>query len=285
MSSSPPAPAPRTGPAQGRSTSYSLLLAVNVLLLAAVAWWIFHRAQSARDLPADGTGAPTAVQGTSAGPPRATPPAAGPPVIGPVVPQDPFGAGLDDPFAGRAGAAPGAPGTPGAGTSAGVAAGDAARRALAPRPAMDEATYAVWKGLQHALNALGPAIEVFRTVHGAHPASNRPEYGANRGIEVLVEALAARGALSGPGLVLGDTDGDGRKEIVDPWGRALVYFSHDDYASTQDVTGVGTVGARRRRVDDRLAWQAEERFQLFSVGPDGKDDLGGGDDVNSWVTR
>ena len=136
-----------------------------------------------------------------------------------------------------------------------------------------------------AIDRLGVDVEVLRAIRGAYPSSAAP-YGTNRGIEALYAALAKVGKTSG--LRIGDTDEDGRLEILDAWGRPLVWFSPEDYASVQRwAPGDGAardVEARRSRASG--AFLAAGTYQLWSGGPDGSpgsdDD---GDDVTSWVSR
>lgn len=274
----PPAEPRDAPPEEGRGSTSPLLLALNIVILAVVIGWVIHRAKS-------GTGQPVAgadpLVGTSA---MLTPNGgAGGNAITNMTPVAP-GSGLspfvdDDPMGGAG--SRGAPRAADAVTST-IKNG---RRVLATRPRLDEATTAQMDSLAQAMSTLGPSVEVIRAVGGSYPPSGNNSYGTNRGIEALTEVLANRGVLDQSGLATGDTDGDGRKELLDPWGHALVYFSHDDYASSQDVSGVGAVQSRERWVDDLRSSQGEQRYQLFSFGPNGKDDFGGYDDVTSWVTR
>lgn len=136
-----------------------------------------------------------------------------------------------------------------------------------------------------AIDRVGVDVEVLRAIRGAYPSSAAP-YGTNRGIEALHAALAKVGKTSG--LRIGDTDEDGRLEILDAWGRPLVWFSPEDYASVQRwAPGDGAardVEARRSAASG--AFLAAGTYQLWSAGPDGSpgsdDD---GDDVTSWVSR
>ena len=246
--------------AQPDSGAY-LLLALNFTILAITIAWIVHRYDSG--LLAGG--GDSAAGGDPGG---ATRSAAEPPP--PLPPQD------------RAFAPRGKPGD--------RETGDASTRPVPPRiqrprPRLDASTAAQSVALDAAIRALGPPLEVIRAVRGSYPGSRGAKDDANRGIEAVVVALRERGILDRAGLALGDTDRDGRDELLDPWGHALVYFSADDYESPQDVTGVGALLARERWVRGTRRWCAEARFQLFSVGPDGADDYGGNDDVTSWVLR
>lgn len=274
----PPSETMDAPPEEGRGSTSPLLLALNIVILAVVIGWVIHRAKSgtgqpeAGATPLTGTNAGT---GVAAGGPDGTnsrlQPVSGGEGMSPFVDDDPMG-GVGSRGAPRAADAP----------TSSVRNG---RRQLAARPRLDDATSAQMDALAASISTLGPSIEVVRAVSGAYPSSAKGDFGTNRGIEALTELLENRGVLEQSGLATGDTDGDGRKELLDPWGHALVYFSHDDYASTQDVSGVGAVQARERWVEDLRSWQGEQRIQLFSFGPNGKDDFGGYDDVTSWVSR
>ncbi len=142
---------------------------------------------------------------------------------------------------------------------------------------------------ERLIDGVGVHVEVLRATDGVYPSSAR-DFGTNRGVEALHAALARLGRTSG--LRLGDTDDDGRMEILDAWGRPLVYFSADDYGTSQlwapgDGAAV-SVAARRSRASG--GFRAASTYQLSSVGPGGAPDAdgggaGAGDDVTSWVSR
>lgn len=134
-----------------------------------------------------------------------------------------------------------------------------------------------------ALQRLGLDLEILLAMNGEYPSSAM-DYGSNRGIERLVELLDAAGRLDLGGLTTGDTDGDGRAEILDPWGSPLIYFSADDYDNAQSTAlGGGTAEFAAALRPDR-GFRAERRFQLWSAGIDGKNGYGMGDadDITSW---
>jgi hypothetical protein len=135
-----------------------------------------------------------------------------------------------------------------------------------------------------AVDRLGVDVEVLHAIRGAYPTSAVPAYGAHRGIEALHVALAKVGRVGG--LRLGDTDDDGRLEILDAWGRPLVYFSPDDYGSVQRwAPGDGaSVEVAARRDPATSTHLARGSYQLWSAGPDGRVGRTAGDDVTSWVT-
>ena len=159
---------------------------------------------------------------------------------------------------------------------------DAAPPALPPtRPR--EAVQAL-AATEAAIDRIGVEIEVLHAIRGAYPSS-AGDYGANRGVESLHAALAKLGKTAG--LRVGDTDDDGRLEILDAWGRPLVYFSPDDYDSVQRwAPGDGDpLDVAPRRSRDSRTVRAASTYQLWSSGPDGAFGDGPGDDVTSWVSR
>jgi hypothetical protein len=65
------------------------------------------------------------------------------------------------------------------------------------------------------------------------------------------------------------SDRDGAGNILDPWGRPL------QYRNNQNRSAADSDPSRR-------AGHNPNRFDLWSFGPDGKDDDGKGDDVANW---
>lgn len=194
---------------------------------------------------------------------------------------------------------------------------NAGRKPMKHVPALSEADQK--RRAQHlaAIAEMGPLLDVEKAVRGAFPSSKGDERDTNRGIESLARWLGVTGRLESSrleswGFATGDTDGDGKLELVDAWGNPLIYFSHDDYGSRQDVSRVkaderdpsGTIFAHQRAgwIDqegrvrlpyseesnqyfDDGRWQAEQRYQLWSCGPNGVDDGGSYDDASSWGLR
>ncbi len=153
----------------------------------------------------------------------------------------------------------------------------------APGAPADAPTRAMVEATRLALVRIAERVEALRGAAGAYPTSNVPANGRNRGIEALVAALRAAGRLDDLGVLrLGDTDGDGREELVDPWGSPLVYFSADDYGTSQEWGAEGGGAATARRAGAQGFAEAG-RFQLFSAGPSRR--LGRADAVLSWKPR
>ena len=125
-------------------------------------------------------------------------------------------------------------------------------------------------------------LEAVYNKAGSYPTSARG-FGGHRGVEALYAALATRGRSDG--AEVGDADGDGRLEFLDAWGRPFVYFSLDDYGTEQKwnsgrAQSVSVVASRCRAHD---VVHTTNGFQLWSVGPNGRNESGSGDDVTSWT--
>lgn len=135
-----------------------------------------------------------------------------------------------------------------------------------------------------AVDRIAADLEAIFAIRGSYPSSSIP-FGANRGVEALHAELAKLRMTAG--LRVGDTDGDARLEILDAWGRPLLYFSPDDYEATQRWApgDAGSVELTACRIGSGGTYQAAGSFQLWSVGPDGASEGGCGDDVTSWTVR
>lgn len=127
----------------------------------------------------------------------------------------------------------------------------------------------------------------------------------NEGIECLIAALATR-SKNGPYFEpkeerLQNYDGDavGDKaaltqlnwyfgtahlfEYVDPWGNPYIYIHNRDYpsaASYRNAQGVFKVQAAKSK--KTAVFHDLYGFQIWSCGPNGKNEGGEGDDVTSW---
>ncbi len=155
---------------------------------------------------------------------------------------------------------------------------------MSPPAPPNAATRARIAETQKRIGDVGVQLEVLRNKAGAYATSSR-DFGAHRGIEALYVALVT--ADRGDGLDVGDADGDGRLELLDAWGRPLVYFSNDDYGTEQAwssgaARSASLTSARSRT---RGVYHARGRFQLWSAGPNGRNEGGSGDDITSWILR
>ncbi len=132
--------------------------------------------------------------------------------------------------------------------------------------------------------------------------------GKNDGIESVAACLATRdeGFDYDPGKpeYYGNTDNDkipsgfdnNRKfktnkavEIIDSWGNPLVYVRGCEFGSLKSymkrirLAEGGTVTIKLPKPDKLTGMlPCESSFIIWSLGPDGKDQQGGGDDVASW---
>lgn len=157
-------------------------------------------------------------------------------------------------------------------------------------------------------------IEAFANELRDYPPSSLRELGvkantANEGIESLLAHLETR-RNNGP--FIGDldldrrqnTDGDllGAKDLAlvrkkldwkragaelfeysDHWGNPYVYIHNRDYGKTVEVqTAEGQLLRVQAAKDPAGGYAAPTSFQLRSLGPDGADQNGDGDDICSW---
>lgn len=95
-----------------------------------------------------------------------------------------------------------------------------------------------------------------------------PDYPASGNRNFLEEMLNASRFLSAnPDLALDPRRLNGEGELIDPWGRPYIYRNnHSDFPKNQN---------------DPTAHN-KQTFDFYSVGPDGKDEGGFGDDIGNW---
>jgi hypothetical protein len=237
-------------PNSERSSSAYLVLGVNLVILAAAIWFVWQRYQASPSLAGGDAGS----QAVAVNQDPAAKPAVGT-----------RGGDLMSASAAR-------PADPWASLSQ-------KKGGPAPRPVYDDVTTAKMKRTSDEIEEMGVQLDVLRAVRGSYPTSAVAGNDRNRGVEALFQALHESGRDAGLTLAVGDTDGDGKTEILDGWGHPLVYFSPDDYATTQGWNAEGDASASKAPDGQ---WSAKMRFQLWSAGPNGKNDNGAGDDVCSW---
>jgi prepilin-type N-terminal cleavage/methylation domain-containing protein len=162
---------------------------------------------------------------------------------------------------------------------------------------------------KQTIQNVGLALQSYFGDHGDYPPSTLKDVGIptnrlNDGIESLVACLATT-RMSGPyfdfpDVYLQNYDGDSIPdfnhsffddrsgyEFTDPWGNPYIYFHNRDY----ERPGV----ASRYRFQDGKVQQAApakskkkgvfhgfDSYQLWSAGPNGENENGGGDDIPSW---
>lgn len=72
-------------------------------------------------------------------------------------------------------------------------------------------------------------------------------------------------------------------EYADRWGRPYVYIHHRDYDAAWNCLADGRTLAVRAVKDAKTGeYFSPTSFQIRSLGPNGKDDAGVGDDICSW---
>ncbi len=160
---------------------------------------------------------------------------------------------------------------------------------------------------------LRTALDAYEQDFQAYPPSTLSDLGlgglpANGGNECLVACIDTRRKKGPyhelPSARLKNFDGDRASrslsmltgardtqelyEYVDPWGNPYIYFSWADvqrgrpmpYSIEGRLVQVAPITRR-----DKGVIPGEGRYQLWSVGPDGVDDRGEGDDLTSWKGR
>ncbi len=162
------------------------------------------------------------------------------------------------------------------------------------------------------IQRLSLTLEAHQFDFGDYPPTDLESFyevsgnGINSGIESLVGHLATRNK-GGPYFIfkeehLDNQDGDRLenkelfkdlnwifgdaqlREYLDPWGNPYVYFHNRDYGSSF------TVYQRDRKKtlagaqfsEKTASYHSLTTFQIWSVGPNGKNENGEGDDLGSW---
>jgi prepilin-type N-terminal cleavage/methylation domain-containing protein len=168
------------------------------------------------------------------------------------------------------------------------------------------------KATKATIERIKLACESYYADFGDYPPTSLatlglPTNGVNEGIESLVRCLTTR-AGHGPYLQfeekeLANTDndalpqkGDPTKstiesrelfELVDAWGNPLIYFHNRDYHGgpklERYITASGErISCRPAPSEKTGQYPALTTFVIWSIGPDGKNENGQGDDVCSW---
>lgn len=167
------------------------------------------------------------------------------------------------------------------------------------------------KAAAATIERLKLALEQYQGDFGDYPPTTLASIGAgatngvNEGIESLVRCLSTT-RERGPYFPfeekdLGNTDEDRLSrdpcdsslpardafELVDPWGNPYVYFHHRDYRGGPRVERYqllvqGRVSCKPRPSEKTGQYPAAASFLIWSVGANGENEDGGGDDVASW---
>jgi len=151
------------------------------------------------------------------------------------------------------------------------------------------------------------ALEQYKNYFGDYPPSSLTEFGAtlpnntNNGIEAMLACLSTNNGgpfYEAPSKFLANTDNDSVKknitnwyfgdnqlrEVIDDFGNPFIYFHFRDYQKPSKniikyIIG-GQVQECRPSKDNKTGTFCNPYgFQLWSLGPDGKNDNGGGDDI------
>ncbi len=166
---------------------------------------------------------------------------------------------------------------------------------------------------ENRINELTLALEQYQGQFGDYPPSSIEDFyglsgnGLDEGCESLVLHLSTqkRGgpfidwdedslenldqdSVNSPELKL-DLDwifgNDELREVIDPWGTPYFYIHNRDYEKTffvshgEDHTRVSMQAARSEKM---ATFQSPTQFQLWSAGPNRKNENGSGDDIVSW---
>ena len=163
------------------------------------------------------------------------------------------------------------------------------------------------------IKQLVAALQEYEHDYGDYPATSLQDEGyysnkVNDGIESLLVHLSSK-AKGSPYIELEekyydnlDRDkipssyplnwffGDNQaREIVDSWGNPLVYFHHRDYKKpksnmcTYKMMGrKNASGFKPGKSKKTATYHSWSSFQIWSVGPNGKNENGEGDDIGSW---
>lgn len=162
------------------------------------------------------------------------------------------------------------------------------------------------------LEALTSAITNYKSRWGDYPPSRlkrlpmgkiEGQNDKNEGVEALVVALSTR-KKNGPFMdwqedYLENTDGDslGKPlsssaiqsenlyEVVDFWGNPFVYIHCRDYKKKMKfVDAEGNIFTARAQKSKKLGtFHNADSYQMWSIGPNGKNEDGGGDDVPNFT--
>ena len=130
------------------------------------------------------------------------------------------------------------------------------------------------------------AIEMYQGQFADFPTSAGP--GDNAGIEVMLACLRSTEG-GGPFILerkirnwLDDTDGDGRQELVDPWGNPWIYFHHLEYAVPDVYYIIKGNRVLIQAVKAKDSYRNHTSYQLRACGPNETSEHGRGDDAANY---
>lgn len=135
------------------------------------------------------------------------------------------------------------------------------------------------------LRVLETALEAYRNALGDYPLSHGN--GSNPGIETMLAALRSTqgGGLfiseSGIARWLGDTDGDGLQEVLDPWQNPWIYFHPADYENEAPIHVINGIRRAAYPAEKGEEFRNPASYQLWTCGQNQGNESGEGDDTGN----
>jgi len=139
--------------------------------------------------------------------------------------------------------------------------------------------------MQDHLKVIEAALAQYHGAFGDYPPS--PGDGTNSGSESLLACLRTQ-EVGGPFIEerlirswVGDSDGDGEPELIDPWQNPWVYFHPSDYtrgAVEYKVKGKAIPVSPCKKGD---VYKNLTSYQLWACGPNQSSEAGQGDDAGN----
>jgi general secretion pathway protein G len=139
-------------------------------------------------------------------------------------------------------------------------------------------------------------LEIFRAAlelysgpdaFGDFPPSSWAGAGDNAGAERMLDCLRTS-ERGGPFIKqrtirpwLGDTDDDGREELLDPWGNPWIYFHNSDYPGGAVYYVIDMSRRTVSPVKRGDVYVNPTSYQLRAAGPNKSDESGEGDDIGT----
>ena len=141
--------------------------------------------------------------------------------------------------------------------------------------------------MRSQLRIIEAALSQYQREFGDYPPSSGG--GDNAGTETMLASLRTT-EKGGPFLKeriierwLGDTDGDGRRELLDPWKTPWIYFHPAEYTAGAVRYRSKDSGFEVKPVKKGEAFLNLTVYQLWACGPNKADESGAGDDVGNLV--
>ncbi len=144
--------------------------------------------------------------------------------------------------------------------------------------------------MKSQLGIIEAALELYKSAFGDSPPSSAAGNTINAGNELLLAGLLTKqggGPFVQPDRIarwLDDGDGDGRREIVDPWRTPWVYFHPSDYTGGEvyyKCRGKQVIVRPATKKENENVYENLTSYQLWAWGPNRADESGGGDDAGN----